>query len=63
MEVNQSPLGDGEGLHYRGGRRNRKPSLSNTVPVERIAALDQEEEFKDATEDLNREIQKTRGER
>lgn len=62
VEPNYSPVaGDGEGLHFRGGHRSRKPSLSDTVPVERIAALDQQEEFKDATEDINKEMQKSRG--
>jgi glycerol-3-phosphate O-acyltransferase/dihydroxyacetone phosphate acyltransferase len=42
------------GLH----RRQRRPSLSDLVPVERIGALDPREQFKDCTVDINSEIQK-----
>jgi len=42
------------GLH----RRQRRPSLSDLVTVERIGALDPREQFKDCTVDINSEIQK-----
>jgi len=38
-----------------------KPSLSDGVPVVRIAALDRQEDFKSATDDINREIRETKG--
>ena len=57
-----SPLGEGEGIHFRQGHRERKASLSDGVAVDRIAALDRQEEFKEVTEELNREIQEHRHE-
>ncbi|KAJ6596859.1 glycerol-3-phosphate O-acyltransferase [Mycena vulgaris] len=48
-----SPASDG--LH-RCSPRERKASLSDRVPVERIAAVDPLEPFDDATQDLNDEI-------
>jgi glycerol-3-phosphate O-acyltransferase/dihydroxyacetone phosphate acyltransferase len=36
--------------------RQRKASLSDGVPVERIAAVDPSEQFDDATQGLNDEI-------
>ncbi|KAH9951331.1 glycerol-3-phosphate O-acyltransferase [Amylocystis lapponica] len=47
---------DTDGLHFR----QRKASLSDTVPVERIGALDRGEPFKDATQDLNHEVEEKR---
>lgn len=38
-------------------RRQRRPSLSDLVTVERIGALDPREQFKDCTVDINSEIQ------
>ncbi|KAN0133745.1 hypothetical protein V8E53_008469 [Lactarius tabidus] len=39
-------------------RRQRRPSLSDLVAVERISELDPREQFKDCTDDINSEIQK-----
>jgi glycerol-3-phosphate O-acyltransferase/dihydroxyacetone phosphate acyltransferase len=41
-------------------RRQRRPSLSDLVAVERISALDPREQFKDCTDDINSEIQKSK---
>ena len=51
---------DNEGLHFRGQTRTRKASLSDDVPVEVIGSVDREEPFKDATQDLNKEMDKRR---
>jgi glycerol-3-phosphate O-acyltransferase/dihydroxyacetone phosphate acyltransferase len=51
---------EGEGLHHRQTQRNRKASLSDGVSVVRLAALDKQEDFKDATDDINREIQENK---
>jgi len=56
VEPNHSPV-DGEGLFLRRAHRSRKQSLSDSVPVERISASDDEKEFKNVTNDINREIQ------
>ncbi|KAI0928787.1 hypothetical protein AcV7_008831 [Taiwanofungus camphoratus] len=45
-----------DGLRFRQPSRIRKASLTDTVSVERIGELDRQENFKDATEDLNHEI-------
>jgi len=55
VEVNHSPI-DGDALFLR-RHRSRKHSLSDSVPVERISASDDEKEFKNVTNDINREIQ------
>jgi len=59
-EASLSATMDGEGLHPRHGHRSRRQSLSDSVPVERIAAMDPQEPFKDATSDLNNEILRER---
>lgn len=46
---------DGFGIHHRHGHRERRESLTDGVPVERIGALNRVETFKEATEDLNKE--------
>lgn len=46
----------GEGLHIRTGHRNRRASLSDGVSVQRLAAVDRQEPFPDATGGLNEEI-------
>jgi len=46
---------DEGGLHPC-GHRSRKQSLSDNVPVKRIAASSGQEPFKDATSDINNEI-------
>ena len=61
-ETHPSPLGEGEGIHLRHGHRERKASLSDGVAVDRIAAVDKQEEFREVTEELNREIQEHRHE-
>lgn len=45
-----------EGLHMRTGHRNRGHSLSDRVPVTRIAQLGRRESFEEGTAELNREI-------
>lgn len=62
VETQPSPLGEGDGIHFRHGHRERKASLSDGVAVDRIAAVDKQEEFKEVTEELNREIQEHRHE-
>ncbi|KAG6334583.1 hypothetical protein ID866_4506 [Astraeus odoratus] len=47
-------ISDGQLLHIRS--RKRKESLSDLVPVERIANVDRHEDFEEATKDLNKEI-------
>ncbi|KAG6832389.1 hypothetical protein H0H92_002657 [Tricholoma furcatifolium] len=49
-----------EGLHPRHGHRTRKDSLSDSVHVKRLAAVDRTEAFPDATVDLNHEIDRNR---
>ncbi|EJF65776.1 glycerol-3-phosphate O-acyltransferase [Dichomitus squalens] len=51
---------DNDGLHFRGQTRVRKQSLSDGVPVEVIGSVDREEPFKDATQELNQEMDKRR---
>jgi glycerol-3-phosphate O-acyltransferase / dihydroxyacetone phosphate acyltransferase len=55
-------LGEGEGIQFRHRHRERKASLSDGVAVDRIAAVDRQEEFREMTEELNREIQEHRHE-
>ena len=62
IETYPSPLGEGEGFHLRHGHHERRASLSDGVAVDRIAAIDKQEEFKKVTEELNREIQEHRHE-
>lgn len=47
-----SPTDAEDALH---AHRERKGSLNNTVPVERIGHVDREEPFREATEELNAE--------
>jgi len=47
-------VSDSQSLHMR--PRQRKQSLSDLVPVERIATVDRQETFPNATADLNEEI-------
>ncbi|KAH9934782.1 glycerol-3-phosphate O-acyltransferase [Fomitopsis serialis] len=51
--------GDAEGLQMRqrASSRTRKTSLSDMVPVERIGALDRDENFREATDDINHELE------
>ncbi|PBK84700.1 hypothetical protein ARMGADRAFT_1132289 [Armillaria gallica] len=51
-----SPTTELDGIHFRRGHRNRKSSLSDGVPVERIASVDRGESFNAATNHLNDEI-------
>ncbi|KAF8077978.1 glycerol-3-phosphate O-acyltransferase [Lyophyllum atratum] len=55
-----SPIGAEEGLHLRQGHRERRHSLSDGVPVTRLAEVDRAEPFADATHDLNDEINRNR---
>ena len=43
-------------LRRLSGHRERRSSLSDDVPVVRIGALDRDETFKEATEDINQEV-------
>ena len=47
-------VSDSQSLHMR--PRQRKQSLSDLVPVERIATIGRQETFPNATADLNEEI-------
>jgi len=53
-ETSISPT-DENGLHHRPGHRERRESLNDGVSVERIGAIDRDETFKEATEDINQE--------
>lgn len=53
-ETSISPT-DESGLHHRLGHRERRGSLNDGVSVERIRAIDRDEPFKEATEDINQE--------
>ncbi len=60
MKPHSSPFvpSDSSGVtltHRRAGQRERKASLSDNVPVERIGRLDHDETFKEATKELNQE--------
>lgn len=46
--------------HRRAGQRERKASLSDNVPVERIGRIDHDETFKEATKELNQESEARR---
>jgi glycerol-3-phosphate O-acyltransferase / dihydroxyacetone phosphate acyltransferase len=48
------------GMNLRQGHRTRRESLSDGVPVARIAAVDRGERFASATQDLNHEIDRQR---
>lgn len=58
-ELNGDGNGDG-GLHHR---RERKMSLNDRVAVKRLSALDREEDFKECTDDINKEIQASKEEK
>jgi glycerol-3-phosphate O-acyltransferase/dihydroxyacetone phosphate acyltransferase len=47
---------DSQALHMRQGSRQRKQSLSDLIPVERIGSVDRQETFKDVTTSLNKEV-------
>ncbi|KIO34813.1 hypothetical protein M407DRAFT_240595 [Tulasnella calospora MUT 4182] len=51
------PDGDGQPPSPSSPRRERRNSLEGNVHVGRLAVLDQEEPFKECTEDINRETQ------
>ncbi|EPQ58150.1 hypothetical protein GLOTRDRAFT_98821 [Gloeophyllum trabeum ATCC 11539] len=52
---------DKDGLRFRSNvHRDRKGSLSDGVPVERLGALGRDEQFKDATQEINEEISRRR---
>jgi glycerol-3-phosphate O-acyltransferase/dihydroxyacetone phosphate acyltransferase len=51
-----SPATGADGLHFR--HRGRKQSLSDGVSVERLAALDRQESFGEATHHINDEIRR-----
>jgi len=60
MTPHLSPFvpGDSSGVtltHRRPSHRERKASLSDNVPVERIGRIDHDETFKEATKELNQE--------
>ncbi|PPR03776.1 hypothetical protein CVT24_007494 [Panaeolus cyanescens] len=56
----QPAVSDANTLAQRSSHRTRRQSLSDGVPVSRIAAADQKEPFPDVTDDLNSEIAKTK---
>lgn len=49
-----------QGLHPRHGHRLRKDSLSDSVHVARLAAVNRRETFPEATDNLNDEINRNR---
>ncbi|KAG6850236.1 hypothetical protein H0H93_016083 [Arthromyces matolae] len=49
-----------QGLHSRQGHRTRKDSLTDSVHVTRLAAVDRTEPFPEATDGLNSEIDRVR---
>ncbi|KII88537.1 hypothetical protein PLICRDRAFT_110360 [Plicaturopsis crispa FD-325 SS-3] len=57
-----SPI-EPSGLHIRSVHRDRRHSLDDGVQVERIAAVDPDTEFKEATDDINEEILRKKGSR
>lgn len=58
-----SAIPDNDGLHMRQGNRARKASLNDGVPVERIGALDRQETFPEATDELNQEVSQQKEQR
>lgn len=56
-----SPATETDGLHFR--HRDRRMSLSDQVSVERLAAVDRQETFGDATHSINDEINQQKPER
>jgi len=58
-QSDEDPTRD-EGLRLRQSHRTRRESLSDRVPVTRIAAVDKKETFPLATQSLNDEIDKTK---
>lgn len=52
------PAESSEGLHFRQNHRTRRESLSDGVPVLRIAAASRQEPFVDVTHGLNDEIRR-----
>ncbi|OBZ75539.1 hypothetical protein A0H81_04406 [Grifola frondosa] len=65
LKASGEEVHESDGLHFRkcSPGRVRKASLSDTVPVQRIGALDRGETFKEATKDLNKEILKRKSSR
>ncbi|KAF9264708.1 glycerol-3-phosphate O-acyltransferase [Marasmius fiardii PR-910] len=64
-QFSMSPSGavtEGDQLSFRTGRRERKASLSDQVPVERIAEVGQQENLGEITSGLNMEVRHNRGE-
>ena len=47
----------------RQGNRARKARLNDGVPVERIGALDRQETFPEATDELNQEVSQQKEQR
>ncbi|KAF8921337.1 glycerol-3-phosphate O-acyltransferase [Mucidula mucida] len=56
----ESPTAELDGIHFRQGHRNRRPSLSNNVPVDVLATVDPEENFVTATDTLNDDMRRGR---
>lgn len=56
------PIAEGDQLLFQTGRRERKASLSDQIPVERIAEVDRQETFEDATNGLNKEVRHSKSE-
>ncbi|KAF5391440.1 hypothetical protein D9757_001918 [Collybiopsis confluens] len=51
---------ENDGLHMRTGHRNRKESLFDGVSVQRLATLDRQEPFPEATNDINEELRRVK---
>ncbi|CAL1704818.1 unnamed protein product [Somion occarium] len=63
LRMTSASASDTNILHMRYGPRTRRASLSDIVSVERIGALDRAESFPDATDEINQEVDKQKGER
>lgn len=55
-----SPAEPEDGLSFRHGHRTRRESLSDGIPVTRIAAVDRAEPFTHATQSLNEEANRNK---
>jgi glycerol-3-phosphate O-acyltransferase/dihydroxyacetone phosphate acyltransferase len=55
-----SPAEPEDSLSFRHGHRTRRKSLSDGIPVTRIAAVDRTEPFMNATHDLNEEAKRNK---
>ncbi|KAF5365754.1 hypothetical protein D9758_003306 [Tetrapyrgos nigripes] len=55
-----SPSVELDGLKFQSSHRQRRGSLSDGVPVKRLAAVDRQEHFDEATDEINEEIRQAK---